>query len=105
MNAPVKSQVQAPPLIKPDPRAPAFKVIGRDRIFIRGGVTFAGHAFAEDTELHPELKPGADYVVHVVDGEFTTVEDIAEVALFFAAFPTNALTGQSLTASHGWSMR
>ena len=40
-----------------------------------------------------------------VDGEFTTVEDIAEVALFFAAFPTNALTGQSLTASHGWSMR
>ena len=39
-----------------------------------------------------------------VDGAFTTVEDIAEVALFFAAFPTNALTGQSLTASHGWSM-
>lgn len=39
-----------------------------------------------------------------VDGEFTTVDDIAEVALFFAAFPTNALTGQSLIASHGWSM-
>ncbi|MFC0205211.1 3-hydroxybutyrate dehydrogenase [Novosphingobium soli] len=39
-----------------------------------------------------------------VDGEFTTVEDIAEVALFFAAFPTNALTGQSLVASHGWFM-
>lgn len=39
-----------------------------------------------------------------VDGEFTTVDDIAELALFFAAFPTNALTGQSLTASHGWSM-
>ncbi len=39
-----------------------------------------------------------------VDGEFTTIEDVAEVALFFAAFPTNALTGQSLTASHGWSM-
>ncbi len=39
-----------------------------------------------------------------VDGEFTTVDDIAEVALFFAAFPSNALTGQSLTASHGWSM-
>ena len=37
-----------------------------------------------------------------VDGEFTTVEDIAEVALFFAAFPSNALTGQSLVASHGW---
>jgi 3-hydroxybutyrate dehydrogenase len=39
-----------------------------------------------------------------VDGEFTTIEDIAEVALFFAAFPTNALTGQSLVASHGWFM-
>ena len=26
------------------------------------------------------------------------------VALFFAAFPTNALTGQSLIASHGWFM-
>lgn len=39
-----------------------------------------------------------------VDGEFTTVEDIAEVALFFAAFPSNALTGQSLVASHGWFM-
>ena len=39
-----------------------------------------------------------------VDGEFTTIADIAEIALFFAAFPSNALTGQSLTASHGWSM-
>jgi len=39
-----------------------------------------------------------------VDGEFTTTADIADVALFFAAFPTNALTGQSLIASHGWSM-
>ncbi|KPF79533.1 3-hydroxybutyrate dehydrogenase [Novosphingobium sp. AAP93] len=39
-----------------------------------------------------------------VDGEFTTVEDIAQLALFFAAFPSNALTGQSLIASHGWSM-
>lgn len=38
------------------------------------------------------------------DGEFTTVEDIAEVALFFAAFETNALNGQSLIASHGWFM-
>ena len=39
-----------------------------------------------------------------VDTEFTTVEDIAQVALFFAAFQTNALTGQSLVASHGWYM-
>ena len=39
-----------------------------------------------------------------VDGEFTTPEDVAEVALAFAAFPTNALTGQSLVVSHGWFM-
>lgn len=39
-----------------------------------------------------------------VDGEFTTAEDIAEVALFFAGFETNALNGQSLIASHGWFM-
>jgi 3-hydroxybutyrate dehydrogenase len=39
-----------------------------------------------------------------VDGQFTTLDDIAEIALFFAAFPTNALTGQSLIASHGWHM-
>ena len=40
-----------------------------------------------------------------VDGEFTTVEDVAEVALFFAAFESNALTGQSMIVSHGWFMQ
>ncbi len=39
-----------------------------------------------------------------VDGEFTTLQDVAETALFFAAFPNNALTGQSLVVSHGWFM-
>jgi 3-hydroxybutyrate dehydrogenase len=39
-----------------------------------------------------------------VDGEFTTVQDVAEATLFFAAFPNNALTGQSLVVSHGWFM-
>jgi 3-hydroxybutyrate dehydrogenase len=39
-----------------------------------------------------------------VDKEFTTIEDVAEVALLFASFPTNALTGQSLVVSHGWFM-
>jgi 3-hydroxybutyrate dehydrogenase len=39
-----------------------------------------------------------------VDGEFTTVGDVAQVALFLAAFPTNALTGQSIVVSHGWHM-
>ena len=40
-----------------------------------------------------------------VDGEFTTVQDVAEVALLFAGFETNALTGQSLVVSHGWFMQ
>jgi 3-hydroxybutyrate dehydrogenase len=39
-----------------------------------------------------------------VDGEFTTVDDVAETALFLAAFPSNALTGQSIIVSHGWFM-
>jgi len=39
-----------------------------------------------------------------VDKEFTTLEDVAEIALFLAAFETNALTGQSICVSHGWHM-
>ncbi|MCA8867916.1 MAG: 3-hydroxybutyrate dehydrogenase [Rhodobacteraceae bacterium] len=41
---------------------------------------------------------------NTVDQKFTTIEDVAEVAHLFAAFPTNALTGQSLVVSHGWYM-
>ncbi|GGY09024.1 3-hydroxybutyrate dehydrogenase [Massilia dura] len=40
-----------------------------------------------------------------VDGEFTTVDDVAQTALFLANFPTNALTGQSIVVSHGWFMQ
>jgi len=40
-----------------------------------------------------------------VDGEFTTVDDVAEAVLFFAAFGSKALTGQSLVVSHGWFMQ
>ena len=40
-----------------------------------------------------------------VDGEFTTLQDVAETALLFASFPSNALTGQSLVVSHGWFMQ
>ena len=42
---------------------------------------------------------------NTVDGEFTTLTDVAEVAVFFAAFPSNALTGQSVIVSHGWHMQ
>ncbi|CAB5614935.1 D-beta-hydroxybutyrate dehydrogenase [Citrobacter werkmanii] len=39
-----------------------------------------------------------------VDGEFTTVQDIADTAIFLAGFKTNALTGQKILVSHGWGM-
>ena len=37
-----------------------------------------------------------------VDGVFTTVDDIAQTALYLATFPSAALTGQSFVVSHGW---
>jgi 3-hydroxybutyrate dehydrogenase len=40
-----------------------------------------------------------------VDGEFTTVDDVAQTALFLASFGSNALTGQSIVVSHGWFMQ
>jgi len=40
-----------------------------------------------------------------VDGVFTTVEDIAQTALYLASFPSAALTGQSIVVSHGWYMQ
>jgi 3-hydroxybutyrate dehydrogenase len=41
---------------------------------------------------------------NTVDGEFTTLEDIAQLAVFLAAFPSAALTGQVVVPSHGWHM-
>lgn len=61
-------------------------------------------------QLAKELGISPDAVVKdvmlraTVDGEFTTVGDVAQVALFLAAFPSNALTGQSIVVSHGWHM-
>jgi len=39
------------------------------------------------------------------DGEFTTVDDIAQTALYLATFPSAALTGQSIVVTHGWHMQ
>jgi 3-hydroxybutyrate dehydrogenase len=39
-----------------------------------------------------------------VDQEFTTMEDVADIAVFLAGFRSNALTGQSIVPSHGWHM-
>lgn len=44
------------------------------------------------------------FLKDTVDGEFSTVEDVAETAIFLSAFPSNALTGQSILVSHGWHM-
>ena len=43
-------------------------------------------------------------LAETVDTEFTTVEDVAELAVFLASFPSKALTGQSVIVSHGWHM-
>jgi len=40
-----------------------------------------------------------------VDGVFTTVDDVAQMALFLCAYPSAALTGQSFVVSHGWFMQ
>lgn len=42
---------------------------------------------------------------NTVDGEFTTLDDVAELAVHLAAFPSAALTGQSIVVSHGWHMQ
>jgi len=62
-------------------------------------------------EQAKELGISEDQVVRsvmlkdTVDGEFTTVDDVARTAVFLAGFPTNALTGQSIVVSHGWFMQ
>jgi 3-hydroxybutyrate dehydrogenase len=40
-----------------------------------------------------------------VDGDFTTIDDVAQTALFLASFGSNALTGQPIVVSHGWFMQ
>ncbi|MCL1476587.1 MAG: hypothetical protein MH219_02965 [Marinobacter sp.] len=42
---------------------------------------------------------------NTVDGEFTTLADVSELAVHLAAFPSAALTGQSIVVSHGWHMQ
>lgn len=42
---------------------------------------------------------------NTVDGQFTTLDDVSELAVHLAAFPTAALTGQSIVVSHGWHMQ
>ncbi|MGL4766803.1 MAG: 3-hydroxybutyrate dehydrogenase [Formosimonas sp.] len=39
-----------------------------------------------------------------VDGEFTTVEDVANLVSYLAQDAKGALSGQSINVSHGWNM-
>ena len=61
-------------------------------------------------EQAEELGISEDEVVRTVmlkdtiDGEFTTTEDVAQVAVDLASFPSTALSGQSVIVSHGWHM-
>lgn len=41
---------------------------------------------------------------NTVDEAFTTLEEVTEVATWLASFDSLALTGQSITVSHGWHM-
>ena len=58
-------------------------------------------------ELHISEKDVIRTVMlkETVDGEFTSLDDVARCAVFLAGFPSNALTGQSIVVSHGWSMQ
>jgi 3-hydroxybutyrate dehydrogenase len=40
-----------------------------------------------------------------VDGEFTIVDEVAQRALFFADFPSAAMTDPSMAIRHGWIMQ
>jgi 3-hydroxybutyrate dehydrogenase len=61
-------------------------------------------ALSSELGLSPEAVVREVMLRSTVDGVFTTEDDVAETALFFATFPTNALTGQSVVVSHGWHM-
>ncbi|MDP6485152.1 MAG: SDR family oxidoreductase, partial [Nitrospinota bacterium] len=75
---------------------------------VRANVICPG--FVRTPLVAAELGVGEEEIVrdvmlkHTVDGEFTTTADIAEIAVFLAGFLSNALTGQSVIASHGWHM-
>jgi len=59
---------------------------------------------ARDLKISEEEVVKRVMLGNTVDQLFTTVEDVAEVALMLASFDTAALTGQSIVVSHGWNM-
>ena len=59
---------------------------------------------ARDLKISEEEVVNRIMLGRTVDQEFTTVADVADVAVFLAGFRSNALTGQSIIPSHGWYM-
>jgi 3-hydroxybutyrate dehydrogenase len=39
-----------------------------------------------------------------IDQKFTTIDEIAQTALFLASFKSGGLSGQSIVVSHGWHL-
>lgn len=60
---------------------------------------------ARDLGISEEEVVKSVMLKNTVDGEFTTLEDVAQLAVFLASFPSKALTGQSVVVSHGWHMQ
>lgn len=63
-----------------------------------------GVAAGEGARHQRGARRQGDHARETVDHEFTTLDDVADLALFLAAFDTNALTGQSIVISDGWHM-
>lgn len=60
---------------------------------------------ARDLGISEEAVVKTVMLKNTVDGEFTTLDDVAQLAVFLASFPSKALTGQSVVVSHGWHMQ
>ncbi|WP_273204656.1 3-hydroxybutyrate dehydrogenase [Marinobacter subterrani] len=60
---------------------------------------------AKELGISEEEVIGKVMLKNTVDGQFTTLEDVSELAVHLAAFPSAALTGQSIVVSHGWHMQ
>jgi 3-hydroxybutyrate dehydrogenase len=75
-----------------------------------GSIVYMGSVHSKEASVlkapYVTAKHGLNIMLkETVDGEFTTVDDVAETALFLASFGSNALTGQSIVVSHGWFMQ
>ena len=68
-------------------------------------ILWALAARARDVGISEETVVRHVMLKATADGEFSTVADIAEVALLCAGFASNALTDQTIVVSRGWFMQ